>query len=817
MQVGQAKTRTERAIFEQNPPYRVLSMDGGGIYGYFTTLMLRELCRKNQDFLLADQVTLFAGTSAGALNALILAKEKNPRDAVLDGSLERFFQDERVYSNKLDPVSGYLSLFMLTAWSGRKDFYSILDDYFGNMKMKDLQHRVMISAFDFRGEPDLVVGETRWKPRVFYNFPADEPDREMFVKDVAYGAASPPGLRPVKNGISDGGVISSDPSVTAIAKIIGRTRDVRDAIDISIDLIQLFKQKNNTLISILEAKEEVGSNPLSDQQFHDKVETLLDKMESSGLVTALARDDLKYSFRKLCDELKIISQAFAKFSEEDIKIKEEVGLDEYSKFKEKLKDFLNNPEILFQDSYLCSDEHAKFKDFVDNYFIEKLDTYTKHMSEALKSKIEPDFDYSSFIIASFKDDEKEIFENHINTYYFKTSIEMDFFRSSIEVDFFKQLTRVFSYRFEKFFDLREKDLEMLNLIRQDALAHNKKNLEEAFNRRPTVMRKGLLDEYFHGDKEKMEDIITGSQTYKTRYDQLRKREHSKIRRAVNFILCITKGLDISCKSNFNVYNDKDKKLFLEYLPEMQDNINDKIQGFIEYVTERIFELDNDLEDDDSVKIFLSDLKKKFQKPTSRKIKFFDIKEPLLGKIENKIRLGWYCRKMAIIECLVEYMRYRSIYRILLLRDMFYEKLQAQHTQELNQISILSLGVGSKVPNYFLDNFNFGSIPFSLLPTHPMKNFFTPPMVNLFLNLNTQDTTTFEAKQLLGDEDYFRLNPPVIGFPVPSVIEAVFLAKWSICRDYIIKQINEAADSDIVENEIEQALQWLHHNWHHPNQ
>ena len=35
-------SRTETPIFEEDPPYRVLSMDGGGIYGLFTALMLRE-------------------------------------------------------------------------------------------------------------------------------------------------------------------------------------------------------------------------------------------------------------------------------------------------------------------------------------------------------------------------------------------------------------------------------------------------------------------------------------------------------------------------------------------------------------------------------------------------------------------------------------------------------------------------------------------------------------------------------------------------------------------------------------------------------
>jgi len=108
-----------RAIADQDPPYRILSMDGGGIYGVFTALMLGALCKKDPDFLRNDQITLFAGTSAGAINALLLAKEDNPRRAIESRELEHFFEDERVYSNKLNPVAGALSYLALTSWSGK--------------------------------------------------------------------------------------------------------------------------------------------------------------------------------------------------------------------------------------------------------------------------------------------------------------------------------------------------------------------------------------------------------------------------------------------------------------------------------------------------------------------------------------------------------------------------------------------------------------------------------------------------------------------------------------------------------------------------
>ncbi|MCA9649183.1 MAG: patatin-like phospholipase family protein [Myxococcales bacterium] len=59
----------------------IISMDGGGIYGLATARMLRKLCERDPAFLAKSDIASyrFAGTSAGALNALLLAKEEDPR------------------------------------------------------------------------------------------------------------------------------------------------------------------------------------------------------------------------------------------------------------------------------------------------------------------------------------------------------------------------------------------------------------------------------------------------------------------------------------------------------------------------------------------------------------------------------------------------------------------------------------------------------------------------------------------------------------------------------------------------------------------
>ncbi len=45
--------------------FGVLSLDGGGIYGLCTAIMLRKLAERNESFLTPGNVDLYAGTSAG--------------------------------------------------------------------------------------------------------------------------------------------------------------------------------------------------------------------------------------------------------------------------------------------------------------------------------------------------------------------------------------------------------------------------------------------------------------------------------------------------------------------------------------------------------------------------------------------------------------------------------------------------------------------------------------------------------------------------------------------------------------------------------
>lgn len=139
---------------QQGDTYRVLSIDGSGIYGLAVALLLRKLYEQKPNFL--EAIDLFAGTSSGAANVLLLAKHEDPGRAVREGALERFWREPKLFSNN-NPWNAYLSLFGLTPWYDTADEMEVLNRYFGGRTLGDLHHNVLVTTFNWTGS----TGEER--------------------------------------------------------------------------------------------------------------------------------------------------------------------------------------------------------------------------------------------------------------------------------------------------------------------------------------------------------------------------------------------------------------------------------------------------------------------------------------------------------------------------------------------------------------------------------------------------------------------------------------------------------------------------------
>lgn len=145
----------------QGGPIRILSIDGGGIYGMTSALWLRQLCEREPAFLSGKDVDLFVGCSSGACNALLLAMHDRPREVVLDGVLERFWSEPGTFSNS-NPLGAMLSFTGQVGWFGERDFRDQLTQYMGSTRMGELPQYALISTYDWYGRerhPDLEVDD----------------------------------------------------------------------------------------------------------------------------------------------------------------------------------------------------------------------------------------------------------------------------------------------------------------------------------------------------------------------------------------------------------------------------------------------------------------------------------------------------------------------------------------------------------------------------------------------------------------------------------------------------------------------------------
>lgn len=192
--------------------YRVVSIDGGGIRGLITTILLQRIVATPglEDFL--DSIDFIAGTSTGGLLALAISYgldlaeirslyvEKGPK--IFDDS----WLDNLADLGKLRGADYDI-----------KPLRRELTRLFGTTKLGQLQKRILITTFDLDNEHTNPKKRT-WKPKLFHNFPGPGTDRSALAADVGLYTSAAPTYFPSVDGYIDGGVYAGNPSMCALAQ-----------------------------------------------------------------------------------------------------------------------------------------------------------------------------------------------------------------------------------------------------------------------------------------------------------------------------------------------------------------------------------------------------------------------------------------------------------------------------------------------------------------------------------------------------------------------------------------------------------------------
>lgn len=206
---------------------RILSLDGGGIRGVVSVVLLERLSALPALGGWLERADLLAGASTGALIALGLARGLSLAELrALYESRGRSIFDDSFLDDLLDVGK------IVGADYDSKRLQRELKAALGETTtLGQLARRVVVPTFDLDNKEDLeravAAGELAaadlesrrtWKPKVFHNLPGADCDHDALAWRVGTAATAAPTYFPTFDGYIDGGVFANNPSLIAVAQ-----------------------------------------------------------------------------------------------------------------------------------------------------------------------------------------------------------------------------------------------------------------------------------------------------------------------------------------------------------------------------------------------------------------------------------------------------------------------------------------------------------------------------------------------------------------------------------------------------------------------
>jgi hypothetical protein len=215
---GGCTSQSTAAVLRQGRRrFRVLSLDGGGVRGLFSAVVLQRLAE--QEPRLLESVDLIAGTSTGAVIGSMLALGHSPADVarLYEEMSSQIFT--RSWLRRLSPVHANYS-------DVHRD--AIFRKYAGGTTFADVKQWLLVTAFNLDGiVPDqrtTFFPAGRWRPALFSNMPRMagevEPDLQKTIHEALMASTAAPIFMPTHGGYCDGGVVANNPSLCAMSKVL---------------------------------------------------------------------------------------------------------------------------------------------------------------------------------------------------------------------------------------------------------------------------------------------------------------------------------------------------------------------------------------------------------------------------------------------------------------------------------------------------------------------------------------------------------------------------------------------------------------------
>lgn len=207
-----------------NKKIRILSLDGGGIRGIITCIILRYIEEQLQKYddpnaKLGDYFDLISGSSTGGLIASILLVPNSQKKAKysIEKALELYAEKgEGIFSVKLwqkiiNPFG------ILDERISEKELEKQLNEFFGNLKLNEFIKPCLITSYDTENR----------RAKLFNTLDGEDAIDNFYVKDVCRAtSAAPTYFEPAQikslygqtYTLIDGGVYANNPTLCAYAE-----------------------------------------------------------------------------------------------------------------------------------------------------------------------------------------------------------------------------------------------------------------------------------------------------------------------------------------------------------------------------------------------------------------------------------------------------------------------------------------------------------------------------------------------------------------------------------------------------------------------
>ena len=205
-------------------PFRILSIDGGGIKGIFPSAILAYLEQERlQGRSIGDYFDLIAGTSTGGILALGLGA------GLTASELLHMYLDEghNVFPSRRKGLTGKAKR-LVSAQYDRRPFDKLLAQRLGNKTLRESKYRLLIPSTE-GGNGEVYVFKTPHHPGYIL-----DGDEKMSAVAAATSAA-PTYFTPFGRGghtFLDGGIWANNPTMAALVEALSRFTTQREDIRI---------------------------------------------------------------------------------------------------------------------------------------------------------------------------------------------------------------------------------------------------------------------------------------------------------------------------------------------------------------------------------------------------------------------------------------------------------------------------------------------------------------------------------------------------------------------------------------------------------